>query len=220
VLGTAVLMMGLVSCNDEEIINSLQEQKNLNTTNSTAGEEELFDSIFYEYIESASHTDLEAKVELFVSKINSLEEVTDFETKEQFIFWISDNLSSTSFLSVDEAITVWDEIEILMSSDFDSNIGFYEEVIFNKIRFSELLVEESLKYYTSDSSCKDDLLACNTNATNKYTDSMEGALSDYFSEEIDGEAVKRAMEDARVAYKVAIVSCQENYDKCIINSYD
>lgn len=34
------------------------------------------------------------------------------------------------------------------------------------------------------------------------------------------ETVKKAMEDARVTYKVAIVLCQENYDTCIINSYN
>lgn len=205
----------MFSCSDENVINGIDENSS-NTTNVSAKTVSDFDELFYQHINSSVYLELDSKINLYTAKMRFTENSENINTEEKMISWILANLDTTNFSSTEEAISEWKEIENISKIVFETNADFYKEVTHNKGRFSELLLHENMKYYTTNSTCKDNLNACNSSAVDQYSGAMEGAFEAYLDGHISGESASKAMDNARIIYSINLDLCRMEYDSCIL----
>lgn len=205
----------MFACSDENGINGIDGTSN-DTTNLSAKTVSDFDNLFYQHINSPIYLELNSKINLFTTKMKFTGDRVSIDTKEKMFSWISANLDTTDFTSISEAVSKWEEVENIATIDFQNNIEYYTEVTNNKSRFSELLLLESMKNYTTNSACKDQLNGCNAGAVDEYAGAMQGAFDAYLDGSMSGNAASNAMSNARAIYMINLSLCADEYRNCIL----
>lgn len=132
----------MISCsNDTETTSAPQNQENVTTT--TAARplppiENATDAMFHAYVTSANYELSQSLMDQFVDDLN-LTETVHFSNRGQLLSWIGSNLSSTNFVSVDQADLRWAEIETV-----NQNLAIEFSNVFDFIASGEI---SSVKYY-------------------------------------------------------------------------
>ncbi|WP_313090640.1 hypothetical protein [Chryseobacterium flavum] len=208
------------SCSNEneyhEQLNSA-DQITVNKNETGRGIDSDFDNSFYNHENSPTFIEFNTKTKAFVSKMKFNGNIETIKTKDAMLSWISAHLSATDFSSMNEATQQWAQVENLCRINMNTHMVFFEKIPANRLRFAELVLYESVKdIITNNTTCKDELNACNSDSVDEYTGAMQGALEDYFSGSASSTTTNNRMANARVIYQINLNLCMDQYENCLL----
>lgn len=201
----------MFACSNE---NGATTQKNLTLENvsTTASRplppiEDEIDEMFYNYVTSSIYLEIKELLSNF-----RLDLVTDleFETPEDMIEWITNNIESTNFSNIEEAQYRWNHLADLAHIEKENFPSIYsyiaedpEEQVIHKIG----IWLGGAVPYAAPKTCEDKLNACTAKAASDYYHVAKYAV-------ISDEG-GMAHNNAKSKHEEAAKKCSNDYIKCI-----
>jgi len=211
--GATILSAGLFSCSNDNETNE-PENSTVENTTTTASRPIISDELdvfYYNYYNSDEYNVYSSSVNLFYSKLKTFK---PFNNENELLDWVSLNLDSTDFTSLQEvenSLNLMDTNYFKLHTkfpEFESNfINLKIEVISDKI--DKWFPGQS--YVQTTGSCYSDLKDCRKQASDTYA---EKALALVKEGGHDNSTTSRKKSEINKEYSNAVDGCIKTYENC------
>lgn len=196
-----------------------------NDNNSTANEisiknfrvlniENEIDEMFYEYVNSQEFIDFNNASNDFYYKLNLIDEQIEEIDFSDIISWIAINISSTRFVSIEEAENEWENLITLKGVElhkFPQVVDFVVSADNADVRFYfDKWIFEPTQTTTNNEECEEEFDICNKAADDNYFGQVTQILN-----ESAGKVRNSLMSQASQAYIRNLVFCANNFNTCL-----
>lgn len=212
VLFLALGLMLMVSCsNDAETTSFNQDSSSLQPKSTTATLEDLYDSM----IQSQSYKNAESARNAFISKMNFNGTTSDVQTEAKLLFWISSNISRTTFTNYSAAVTEWENVKDLNYIAFEDNRLFFETLKGKDPSAFQDLLNPIEAPYSDECDCEGLLDICGDMAQEEYSSNVSSAVNSLNG--TNGDEVSGAVAQAKVIYDLTTDVCADQYLDCVLS---
>ncbi|SEI04472.1 hypothetical protein SAMN02927937_02931 [Paenimyroides aquimaris] len=194
----------------EDVNNNLTETNTLQARTTPAVDDEI-DQIFFDFVNSEEYMLSKSLMNDFSTNFLTNVTPSDFNTKEEMLSWIGNNIGQTTFNSVSEAELKWNEIHSWTVVKIANHPEYYDYLknasLSSKIIYFKKWIVQPIVNNNDD--CERELNDCETSAMNYYIqDYMHAAF-------YDGSTRDSAISYADYWYQNRISACGRNYRSCM-----
>lgn len=210
----------LFSCSDHEensIKNTEKENISKKASRYLPPVETAIDTMFFEYVNSDIFIEVNNLILEFNDDLNQGEKITELNTEEELLTWISNNIHLTKFNNVEEAVNRWIHIKDRKNIEFQKFKHVYQYIV----SAPQSEVAGSLNKWlvttpnvTVKGECEDLLLNCTLSASYDYMVTTAFAMSLQGGNNVR----KAAITVADRSFQIRIETCGHTYNNCINSS--
>lgn len=204
----SIALMFACSNENETLVNETSNVQSTTASRPLPPVEDATDEMFRDYVTSDIYLEVQGLISDFNNDLNT---DIDFSSTDEMFSWISANLSTTSFTSISEATSRWNNYRsklLIERSTFAPVYQFIadapEEIVITKIA---IWMGQSPVTSTAKS-CEEKLTACSQTAANNYYHVAKYAI-------LDNDGNNQTMDNARSKYERDSRLCSDSYTACI-----
>jgi hypothetical protein len=221
ILTVVALSLLLFSCsNESEVAKEVSINKSTFAKEGDADLDKLYDNM----VKSEAYINYESLQKDFIAKVNFKGNVSEVDTNEKLLTWISDNLSQTSFVNIEEAEGQSENLKLAFYKVYVENEIFFKGIINSNDTKSLLIHYLHLPTLPGDQvvfgdpcECKADFDFAINQAKNAYTLTISTAKSKYLAKTLSGAGLSKAISDAYNVFSISCTTAADTYRDCTLN---